>query len=91
ILLVAYGNPASRQEKWIEQNLPKLPSVKVAMGVGGSFDFLAGNIARAPKWMQRIGIEWLWRLGRQPRRGKRIFRAVVVFSLSVLKDKLTQR
>ncbi len=88
ILLVAYGNPASRQEKWIEQNLPKLPSVKVAIGVGGSFNFLARNIAQAPKWMQKIGLEWLWRLGRQPRRVRRIFRAVVVFSLMMLKNKI---
>ena len=90
ILLVAYGNPASRQEKWIEKNLPKFPSVKIAMGVGGSFNFLAGNVARAPKWIQKIGIEWLWRLGREPWRVGRIFRAVVMFSLIVLVDKITK-
>jgi len=88
ILLVAYGNPASRQEKWIEENLSRLPSVKIAMGVGGSFDFLAGNIARAPKWIQKVGLEWLYRLCRQPRRIGRIFNAVVIFSLSVFGDKI---
>jgi len=88
ILFVAYGNPASRQEKWIEENLPKLSSVKIAMGVGGSFNFLAGNIARAPKWIQRIGLEWLWRLIREPKRIKRIFNAVIVFSLIALREKI---
>ena len=88
ILFVAYGNPASKQEKWIARNLSRLPSVKVAMGVGGSFDFLSGQIKRAPKRMQKIGLEWLYRLVRQPKRFKRIWNAVIVFSLLILKEKL---
>jgi len=88
ILFVAYGNPASKQEKWISRNLKCLPTVKIAMGVGGSFDFLSENIKRAPEWMQRMGIEWLFRLIRQPKRYKRIFNAVIVFSFKILKCKL---
>ncbi|MFH1175256.1 MAG: WecB/TagA/CpsF family glycosyltransferase [bacterium] len=88
ILFVAYGNPGSKQEKWISRNLPYLPSVKFAMGVGGSFDFLSGSIKRAPKWMQKRGIEWLWRLFRQPRRIKRIWNAAGVFSWQILKLKI---
>jgi N-acetylglucosaminyldiphosphoundecaprenol N-acetyl-beta-D-mannosaminyltransferase len=77
ILFVAYGAPV--QDLWIARNLPKLPTVKLAMGVGGAFDFLAGIRQRAPRWMQQGGIEWLWRLLREPRRVQRIWNAVVVF------------
>ena len=85
ILFVAFGAP--KQEKWIVQNLKKMPSVKLAMGVGGAFDFMAGRIRRAPKLFQRLGLEWLWRLFCQPRRAKRIFRAVVKFPWLVIKNK----
>ncbi|MBT4277957.1 WecB/TagA/CpsF family glycosyltransferase [Candidatus Falkowbacteria bacterium] len=86
ILLVALGAP--RQEKFIYHNLAKISSVKVAMGVGGSFDFLTGKIKRAPKIMRILGIEWLWRLIQEPKRIKRILTAVVVFSWLVLKDRI---
>ena len=82
LLFVAYGAPA--QDLWIARNLPKLRTVKVAMGVGGAFDFLAGLQKRAPAFLRRIGLEWLWRLIREPRRAKRIWRAVVVFPWMVL-------
>ena len=85
LLFVAYGAP--KQDLWIARNLSKMPSVKVAMGVGGAFDFIAGVQKRAPKWMQKAGLEWLWRLMREPRRAKRIWNAVVVFPLLVLKSK----
>jgi len=68
LLFVAYGAP--HQEKWIAHNLPQL-KVNVAMGVGGAFDYLAGRVSRAPKWVRNIGLEWLWRLTRQPWRVKR--------------------
>ncbi|MFN8371628.1 MAG: WecB/TagA/CpsF family glycosyltransferase [Anaerolineae bacterium] len=71
ILLVAYGAPV--QDKWIARNLPRL-HVKMAMGVGGAFDFIAGVLPRAPQWMRRIGIEWLFRLYLQPRRIGRMMR-----------------
>ena len=71
ILFVAYGAPA--QDKWIARNLPRL-GVSVAMGVGGSLDFIAGVAPRAPQWMRERGIEWLYRLIRQPWRMRRMLR-----------------
>lgn len=68
ILLVAYGSP--KQEKWLAENLPKT-GAKVGIGVGGSFDFLAGTQRRAPKWMQKRNLEWLFRLISSPSRLKR--------------------
>jgi N-acetylglucosaminyldiphosphoundecaprenol N-acetyl-beta-D-mannosaminyltransferase len=73
ILFVAFGAP--KQEKWISENIQKLPSVRVAMGVGGSFDFISGKIPRAPKILRTHGLEWLWRLILQPQRIKRIYNA----------------
>ncbi|MGQ9584457.1 MAG: WecB/TagA/CpsF family glycosyltransferase [Anaerolineae bacterium] len=69
ILFVAYGAP--RQDLWIARNLPRL-GVSIAVGVGGSFDFIAGIVPRAPEWMQRWGLEWLYRLARQPWRWRRM-------------------
>ncbi|PIR74725.1 MAG: hypothetical protein COU35_00965 [Candidatus Magasanikbacteria bacterium CG10_big_fil_rev_8_21_14_0_10_47_10] len=86
MLFVAFGH--GKQEKWIYEQLPDLPSVKIAMGVGGAFDFLAGTQKRAPKLLQSLGLEWLWRLALEPKRIKRILNAVVVFPWYVLKDKL---
>ncbi len=58
------------QEKWIHRHLNSL-GVPVVMGVGGSFDVISGRLRRAPRWMQRCGIEWFFRLLQQP---SRIFR-----------------
>jgi N-acetylglucosaminyldiphosphoundecaprenol N-acetyl-beta-D-mannosaminyltransferase len=69
ILFVALGVP--RQEKWIRQHLDEL-AVPVAIGVGGSFDVLSGRVKRAPMWMQRWGLEWLWRAAREPSRLPRL-------------------
>lgn len=77
IVFVAFGH--GKQEKWIAQNLRDLPSVKIAMGVGGAFDFISGKIKRAPKFVRRIGLEWVWRLILQPRRAVRIWKATVKF------------
>ncbi len=71
ILFVAYGAP--EQDKWIARNLPRL-RVRMAMGVGGTFDFIAGVVPRAPGWMQRLGLEWLFRLILQPWRIGRMLR-----------------
>jgi N-acetylglucosaminyldiphosphoundecaprenol N-acetyl-beta-D-mannosaminyltransferase len=68
ILFVAFGPP--KQESWIARNATRL-NVNVAMGVGGTFDTLAGIVPRAPAWMQRAGFEWLYRLMREPRRFRR--------------------
>ncbi|MBI1881140.1 MAG: WecB/TagA/CpsF family glycosyltransferase [Chloroflexi bacterium] len=77
ILLVAYGAP--RQDKWIVRNLDRL-QIPVCIGVGGSFDFIAGTAQRAPVWLQRLGLEWLHRLLTQPWRWRRIWNAVPRFS-----------
>jgi N-acetylglucosaminyldiphosphoundecaprenol N-acetyl-beta-D-mannosaminyltransferase len=69
VLLVAFGAP--KQEMWIDQ-AARAAGVPVAMGVGGSFDYLTGRVPRAPGWMRRAGLEWLYRLGRQPWRLKRM-------------------
>jgi exopolysaccharide biosynthesis WecB/TagA/CpsF family protein len=71
ILFVAYGAP--EQDKWIARNLPRL-NVRMAMGVGGALDFVAGIIPRAPIRWQRLGLEWLYRLYLQPWRIKRMLR-----------------
>lgn len=71
ILFVAYGAP--EQDKWIARNLPRL-NVAMAMGVGGSLDFVAGVVPRAPQWMRDRGLEWLYRLIRQPWRLRRMLR-----------------
>lgn len=81
MLFVAYGAPA--QEEWIARNLKKMPAVKVAIGVGGAFDFITGTRSRAPRWMGQIGLEWLWRLAQEPRRIKRIWNATVRFPWKV--------
>jgi N-acetylglucosaminyldiphosphoundecaprenol N-acetyl-beta-D-mannosaminyltransferase len=82
VLLVAYGAPA--QDYWIARNRARL-GVPVSIGVGGAFDFLAGAARRAPRWVQRLGLEWLHRLYRQPWRARRIFTAAVLFPLAVLR------
>lgn len=84
-IFVAYGAPA--QELWIARNLPHLPHVRLAMGIGGAFDFLAGRVKRAPKLLRSLHLEWLWRLILQPWRIRRIFTAVVVFPLRVISAK----
>lgn len=63
LLFVAFGH--IKQEKWIANNLNKMP-VKIAMGVGGAFDYLSGSVPRAPKWARKLGFEWLFRLIMQP-------------------------
>lgn len=68
LLFVAFGQ--IKQEKWIAKNLPHIP-VKVAMGVGGSFDELSGRIPRIPSFVHKIGLKWLVRLILQPWRIKR--------------------
>ena len=84
LLYVAFGAP--RQDKWIARNRQQLRTVRVAMGIGGSLDFISGRAARAPGWMQRIGMEWLYRLYKEPWRWRRmlslpqfIFRVVFAY------------
>jgi len=86
IMFVALGAPY--QEKFIFHQLAKIPSVKVALGIGGSFDFLTNKIKRAPKLMRYLGLEWLYRVISQPtdrkKRLKRIYNATCVFTARVI-------
>lgn len=68
LIFVAMGSP--KQEEWILNNKDKL-SVKVFQGVGGSFDVIAGNIKRAPSFFRKLGLEWFYRLLKEPWRWKR--------------------
>jgi N-acetylglucosaminyldiphosphoundecaprenol N-acetyl-beta-D-mannosaminyltransferase len=81
LLLVAYGAP--HQELWIARNRHRL-GVPVAMGVGGTFDFLAGRVRRAPAWMRRAHLEWLWRLLLQPARARRMA-VLPLYALAILR------
>jgi len=69
VLFVAFGIP--KQEKWIQRHRETL-GVPVCIGVGGSFDVISGRVARAPKWMQRAGLEWLFRTLQRPTRWRRL-------------------
>lgn len=82
ILFCNFGAP--QQELFI--NSLKSDNIRIAMGVGGSFDYLTNKIKRAPKFIQYFGLEWLWRLILQPKRIKRIFRAVIVFPIYLFKN-----
>ncbi|MBM6828709.1 WecB/TagA/CpsF family glycosyltransferase [Anaerotignum lactatifermentans] len=81
ILLVGLGAP--KQEKWIYEHLTET-GAKIAIGVGGSFDVMAGNVKRAPKLFRKLGLEWFYRLITQPTRWKRMLR-LPKFALTVLK------
>jgi N-acetylglucosaminyldiphosphoundecaprenol N-acetyl-beta-D-mannosaminyltransferase len=81
ILFVAYGAP--KQDKWIARNRESLPTVRVAIGVGGSLDFVTGKSIRAPRWVQNLGLEWLHRLIKEPWRWRRML-ALPRFVLAVV-------
>lgn len=86
-LFVALGIPI--QEKWIKHNLNAL-DVPVSMGVGGSFDVISGNVRRAPEWMQRHGLEWVYRVVSNPRKFKKAM-TLPVFAWMVLTAGLRKR
>lgn len=65
ILVVAMGNP--RQELWLDRHLADT-GARLGVAVGAFLDFAAGKVSRAPEWMRKAGIEWLYRLGLEPRR-----------------------
>ena len=86
-LFVAMGCP--RQEMFITKYMDRLPC-KVFMGVGGSFDIIAGTLKRAPKWMINIGLEWLYRVAKEPFRIKRLS-AIPKFMLMVIKEEFRHK
>ncbi|NNJ09372.1 WecB/TagA/CpsF family glycosyltransferase [Chloroflexales bacterium ZM16-3] len=81
VLLVAYGHP--QQEIWIARNQPAL-QVPLAIGVGGTLDYLSGRVPLAPALIRRAGLEWAYRLAHQPSRWRRIINAVPRFAWRVI-------
>ncbi len=84
--IIAVGLGQGKQEKFIVKLLPLVPSLKIAIGVGGAIDYLSGAKCRAPKWMRKNGLEWLGRLILEPRRLPRIINAAIVFPLKFIID-----
>ena len=92
VLFVAMGAPI--QEKWIAQNKEKL-KVDIATGQGGTFDYEAGKVRRAPKMFQKMGIEWLWRLIKEPKRIVRMmalpkYLITIIFKIDKTKGKFDE-
>ena len=87
ILFVAFGSP--KQEIWISKNLNKIPA-KVLIGVGGAFDFISGNVPRAPKFLRDLGLEWLFRLFIQPWRIKRQI-SLVKFAFLIIRQEILKK
>ncbi len=87
VLLVGLGAP--RQERWMQRWSATL-GVPVSIGVGGTFDVLAGRIPRAPRWMQRLGLEWFYRLAQEPRRWS-VVRTIPPLFLLAVRERLRRR
>ena len=85
LLFVAFGAPA--QDLWIAHNRAALPTVRLAMGVGGVFDYVTGRVPLAPPSLRRVGLEWLYRLYKQPWRWRRML-ALPAFALAVFGQRL---
>lgn len=87
LILVALGSP--KQEFFIHNLKEKLPN-STLIGLGGSFDVWAGVVERAPKIYQKLGLEWLYRTLKEPKRFKRIFPTLPLFVLKVLKERFSK-
>lgn len=86
IILVAFGVP--NHSKWLDANMKNM-CCKIGVGVGGTFDFIAGVRKRAPIFMQKLGLEWLFRLIQEPKRIKRQL-SLPAFVINVLKNKINE-
>lgn len=87
-LFVAWG--PIRQEQWILDNLKLLPEVKLAIGLGATFDYVAGAKKAPPQVIRQLGLEWLFRLVTQPYRYKRIYNATIGLICSLIVYKVTR-
>lgn len=85
LLLVGMGNPL--QEKWVYENCSKL-KIPLIVGVGGLFTYWAGKLDRAPLWMRKIGIEWIYILRRQPKKWKRYTLGNMLFLFRIANELL---
>jgi len=87
VLVVGVGAP--KQEKWIYKYKDRLPYIKSFMALGATIDFEAGTLQRAPVWMQKLSLEWLYRMGKEP---KRLWKRYIVDDLPffglLIKEKL---
>lgn len=81
VVFVALGAPS--QEKWIYKNMNKLKRCRLIIGIGGSFDFIAGTQRRAPLMFRKSGLEWMYRLYKEPVRWRRMLR-LPLFALNIL-------
>jgi N-acetylglucosaminyldiphosphoundecaprenol N-acetyl-beta-D-mannosaminyltransferase len=89
LVLVAFGAP--KQDKWGRMNVPKLGKA-LAIGIGGTLDFIAGVQTRAPKFVQKVNLEWLWRLGTNPKRlFKRYAENICFFAYILFKQTIMKR
>jgi N-acetylglucosaminyldiphosphoundecaprenol N-acetyl-beta-D-mannosaminyltransferase len=83
ILFVGLGSP--KQEKWLHEHKPLLKA-RICMGVGGSMDVLSGRLPRCPRWLQMVGLEWLYRFLKEPARFWRRVLMVFRYAFAVLKE-----
>lgn len=86
--LLAVGVGAPKQEKWISKYKDQLPGVKLFLGIGATIEFEAGTVPRAPAWMRKSGLEWFYRLIKEP---KRLWKRYLVESMPFLKLLYEQR
>ena len=82
VVLCNFGAPS--QEIFLASLKNTSSNIRLAVGIGGSFDYLTGKMTRAPQCMRLVGLEWLWRLIQQPKRFKRIWNAVILFPFRVI-------
>lgn len=87
ILIVCFGCPS--QEQWIYKNRPSLPSVRIFIGLGGAIDVWSGNLKRAPIFIRKLCLEWLWRALLQPSRISSLLH-IPSFILLILRQKLSK-
>lgn len=84
-LFVAFGTP--KEQKWIAKHVQEL-NASCIMEVGGSLDYFSGATKLPPAVFSKVGLEWLWRLIQEPLRFGRIFNALVLFPLKIIKEKI---
>lgn len=89
LIILALNTP--KQEKWIFRNLYRILNVTGAFALGGTFNYMAGNMKLPPKWMDKLGLEWVYRFIQEPKRWKRIINALIVFPWRVFMWKLKRR
>ncbi len=82
------GAGLGKQERFMQELATKYPSARIIIGVGGAIDYFGSAVSRAPKMWRKIGLEWLWRLGAEPWRARRIFKAAVTFPIQIAWDTL---